>query len=66
VYIRPINLVHFSHPGNEKNGRGFLHIGEGKVAKDLKYLLMVNFFNRSVITVLYVERKLAIYDCYRI
>jgi hypothetical protein len=43
------------------------HPEGGKAAKDLKILLMtiacMIFFNRSVITVLYVERTVAIYGC---
>jgi hypothetical protein len=67
VRVRPINLVHLLHLENESNGREFLRTEGGKAAEDLETyswpLSGLKFFNRSVITVLYVERTIAIYDC---
>jgi hypothetical protein len=74
VRIRPINLVHLLHLGYERNGggEGFSHAERGKAAEDLENLLMATYswllsglklFNRSEITVLYVERTIAICDC---
>jgi hypothetical protein len=49
-------------------GGGFLHKEGGKAAADLENyswpLSGLKFFNRSVITVLYVERAIAIYDLF--
>jgi hypothetical protein len=66
VRIRPINLVHLFHLGNKGNWGG--DSGAQKEAKQrriwktyswpLSGLILVN---RSVITVLYVERTIAIY-----
>jgi hypothetical protein len=69
VHVRPINLVHLLHLGNKRNG------GEGSCAKKeakqrriwKTYSWLFSgliFFNRSVITVLYVERTIAIYDLF--
>jgi hypothetical protein len=44
VRVRPINLVHLLHLGNERNGGGFLRTEGGKVAADLKNLLMAIFW----------------------
>jgi hypothetical protein len=68
VCISPINLVHLVHLGNKRNwgGRGFSRREGGKAAANLENLLMVivwiEIYNRSVITVLYVESKITIYD----
>jgi hypothetical protein len=40
VCIRPINLVHFLHLGNKRNGGGFLSTEGGKAVVDLENLLM--------------------------
>jgi hypothetical protein len=70
ICIRPINHVHLLHLGNEK------YVGEEnyptqKEAKQRRIwktyswpLSGLKFFNRSVITVLYVERTIAIYDLF--
>jgi hypothetical protein len=67
VRFRPVNLVHLLHLGNKK-------WGEYCVKKEAKQrtiwktyswpLSVLKFFNRSVITVLYVERTIAFYGCH--
>jgi hypothetical protein len=67
VRIRTINLVHLLHLGNKRNGGG----GGSRAQKEAKRrwiwktyswpLSGLKHFNRSVITVLYVERKIAIH-----
>jgi hypothetical protein len=69
VRIIPINLIHLLHLGNKRKGR-FSRSEGGKAAADLENLLMsivwIEIMQqkfRSVITVLYVERTIAIYGC---
>jgi hypothetical protein len=67
VGIRPINLVHLLHLVNKRNGGGSCAQKEAKQRRILKtyswLLSVLKFFNRSVITVLYIERTIAIYGC---
>jgi hypothetical protein len=62
IHIRSINLVHLLHLVNKRNGGGFLCTEGGKAAADFENLRM--FIVRIVITVLYVERTIAIYGCH--
>jgi hypothetical protein len=43
VRVRPINLAHLLHPGNKRNGRGFLRKEGGKAEEYLENLLMAIF-----------------------
>jgi hypothetical protein len=68
-YIRPINLVYLLHLGNKrKGGRGSCAQKEARqrrIRKTYSWILSgLKFFNRSVISVLYVERTIAIHDCH--
>jgi hypothetical protein len=71
VRIRLINLIHLLHLGNKRNwGEGGCSCAQ-KEAKQRRVwktyslpLSGLKFFNRSVITVLYIESKIAIYDCH--
>jgi hypothetical protein len=65
VHIRPINLVHLLNLGNKRNGEGGFSCSQ-KEAKQWRIwkfnswpLYGLKFFNRSVITVLYIERTIA-------
>jgi hypothetical protein len=68
VCIRTINLVRLLHLENKKNG-GLLVQRRRQSSRSFGKLTHDNcldrfFFNRSVISVLYVERIIAIYDCH--
>jgi hypothetical protein len=67
VRIRPINLVHLLHLGNKRNGGSHAQneAKQHRIWKTYLYPLSgLKFFNRSLITVLYVERTIAIYGCH--
>jgi hypothetical protein len=71
VRIRPINLVRLLHLGNKRNGVGGGGSRAQKEAKQRRIwktyswpLSGLKFFNTNVITVLYVERMIAIYGCH--
>jgi hypothetical protein len=68
VRIRPINHAHLLHLGNKRNGGVLVHRrrqSSGGFAKPYSWPLSeLKFFNRSVITVLYVERTIAIHDLF--
>jgi hypothetical protein len=66
VHVRPINLVHLLHLRNNRNERVGGDDSTKKEAKHRKIwktfswtLSGLKFFNRRVITVLYVESKIA-------
>jgi hypothetical protein len=70
VCFSPINLAHLLHLGNKRNEEGGRNSRSQKVAKRWRIwktyswkFSELKFFNRSVITVLYVERMIAIHDC---
>jgi hypothetical protein len=62
IQLDPLRLVRFS-PINLVN---ILHLAKQRRIRKtyLRPLSELIFFNRSVITVLYVERIIAIYDCH--
>jgi hypothetical protein len=66
IRIRPINLFNLLHLGKERNGgvegsRAQKEAKQRKIWKTYSWSLSgLIFFNRSVITVLYVERTIAI------
>jgi hypothetical protein len=67
VRVRPINQVYLLHLGNKRNGGGVSHSQKWArqrwIWKTYSWPLPgLKFSNRSVITVLYFERKIAIYD----
>jgi hypothetical protein len=68
VHVKPIKLVHLLHLGNKRNGGGSCTQKEAKqrnIWKTYSWPLSgLKFLNRSVITVLYVERTIAIYDLF--
>jgi hypothetical protein len=66
VCVRPINLVHLLHLGNKRNGGGDSsaqnEAKQWKIWKTYSWPLSgLKFFNRSMITVLYIERTIAVY-----
>jgi hypothetical protein len=67
VCVRPINLVHLLQLGNKRNGgsRAQKEAKQRNIWKTYSWPLSgLIFFSRSVITGFYVERTIAIYDCY--
>jgi hypothetical protein len=65
VRISPINLVHLLHLGNKGMGASCAQkeSNQRQICKTYSWLLSgLKFFKRTVITVLYVERTIAIYD----
>jgi hypothetical protein len=69
VRVRPINLVHLLHLGKKGMGGGFSRTEGSKAAEDLENLLMAIVWieilqQKCMITVLYVERTIAIYGCH--
>jgi hypothetical protein len=68
VCFSPINLVHLLHLGNKRNGGGSCVKKEAKQQRIWKTyswpLSGLKFFNKSVITVVYVASLIAIYCCH--
>jgi hypothetical protein len=67
VRIRPINFVHLLHLGNKRNrverSCAYKEAKRQRVWKTYSCAFSgLKFFNRSLITVLYVKRTIAIYD----